>query len=72
MALTPEQLEQSRIQAEKELEVSNSGDPVGLKLEGTNKLSIEEFNDNETVQKYSDIYFGYLTEKNRLGSFFNA
>ena len=31
MALTPEQLEQSRIQAEKELEALNSGDPVGLK-----------------------------------------
>ena len=72
MALTPEQLEQSRIQAEKELEALNSGDPVGLKLKNGTKLSIEEFNDNETVQKHSDTYFGYLTEKNRLGSFFES
>ena len=48
MALTPEQLEQSRIQAEAEANLGTVITPTtGLDLQDGQKLSITEFNDNE-------------------------
>ena len=73
MALTPEQLEQSRIQAEAEANLGTVKTPTtGLDLQDGQKLSITEFNDNEEVQRLGDTVFSYLSENNKIPFFESA